>query len=1290
MKILATADWHIGNFKGPEKNGVNLRTLDTKRCLDVLVEKAETERPELSLISGDIFHTGKTWSDRCCDEVIMATEIIERLAGVSGHVIVMQGTKNHDGDGQFKVLQMHFASWKNVSVVVLPEVIKTNCADIAVLPGFDRGIYRSKHPGLGKEEENEVFTQELTNIVLGLRAQCDSGKPAILMAHYTVPGCNIESGQTQLLTQFEPVISRESLQAAAYDLVALGHIHRPQLVDGTDNVYYSGAINAYNFNDEGQERGFWIHHFENGAFGRDGMVFTDSEFVKTPYREFVTFHFTDTDITAINLGNIDEVAMNWWRWNGAVTGKIVRILYECSVEKHKAFNAAILEKVLYEDGAFYVSGITPERVEASADRTDLSQQTDPEENLRISLEEKQVEPEMIERLLQKAQPIISQAMASDTAAAFFGVFKPIEIEVKNYRTYVEESFNFEDIQFCTINGSNGAGKSSLFMDAIIDCIFEEPREGKSTSVKVPWLRNDEKVRSGYIAFTFAIGDQTYRITRTRAKSGKGTLNLAELVAGEWEDRSREKFNETQEDIEKLIGVDSMTFKSCALIMQDQYGLFLQAKKEDRMVVLGNLLGLGIYDDMEHIAKDKSVDVNRRVAAKKQSIKVYADNILSIGKPQEELATAEILQQSLDCQLESKNQEKETATFLLNGKFAALERLAKVKEDINNLGERKRTAELNRGNQNDIIAECDRILADEPEITTKVARYRQLVEKEKQLIEGATLYNAKASEAFTIGIEAEKAAQEVEGYRRESDDLKRQISAFEDQVDRTEIESMVAEYQQEKERLDKLYALSQEYAQLTEQRDRAEYALNTKRNAYAERERLLAGEQTALERKASLLADSGCLDLNNARCRFLADAVEAKAALRDYPGKFAELKRERSAVLVNLEAELQTLNSIRDNLGYSKAALDDSQHKCNTLKSYEEKLKTLQEHESRIALIKASYVNAQLNLSGAEKRLSTLKLRVEEVNEELLKYKALHTEYEHVLQNIRTLEPWLEKESRLPVAKERKATAEKRVHEIVEEVVVIENDIRKKQEQAETERAMAAGIEELKVQVSYLQADADRITRKSKDNQIIIGGLKQKIEEVRRMQATIEAVQSEIIALAEDAADYDILRQSFGQDGIPHQIIRTVIPKLSATANNILGQMTGGQLGVDFVTEKVLKSNSKKEVVTLDIFIEEFGKSSLPYLSKSGGEKVKASLSVILALAEMKASTAGIQFGMLFIDEPPFLDADGIQAYCDALEIIRDRYPNIKVMAITHDPTMKSRFPQNLDVVKTEHGSKVIY
>ena len=37
MKILHTADWHIGSFKGPEQDGVNLRSMDTLKCLEEVV-----------------------------------------------------------------------------------------------------------------------------------------------------------------------------------------------------------------------------------------------------------------------------------------------------------------------------------------------------------------------------------------------------------------------------------------------------------------------------------------------------------------------------------------------------------------------------------------------------------------------------------------------------------------------------------------------------------------------------------------------------------------------------------------------------------------------------------------------------------------------------------------------------------------------------------------------------------------------------------------------------------------------------------------------------------------------------------------------------------------------------------------------------------------------------------------------------------------------------------------------------------------------------------------------------
>ena len=974
MKIYHSGDWHIGNFKGPEKEGVNLRSLDTRRCLEFMAERAEQERPGLVLVPGDIFHAGKTWSDRCCDEVVMAIDIITRLAATAGQVVVMRGTPNHDGIGPFKVLKTYFDSIENVHIVVNPEVIQTEYADIAVLPGFDRGVYRAKFPGLGKEEENEVFSQELGKIVMGLRAQCRGDRPAVLMAHYTVPGCNTESGQSQLLTQFEPIIPPEALSATNYDLVALGHIHRPQLVPGFDNVYYSGSINANNFNDEEQKRGFWIHHAEQGAFGREGMIFTDSEFVKTPYREFTTFRFTDADITEIISGHMDEVAMNYWRWNGAVANKIVRVLYECSAEKQKAFNAALLEKALYEDGAFWVSGIAPERIEASADRTDLSQETDPEVNLKAYLEEKGIAQEDIERLILKARPIIAEALAAETGAAFSGMFVPIEIEVKNYRAYAEEKFSFKDIQFCTINGQNGAGKSSLFMDAIIDCIYEEPREGKSTSVKVPWLRNDEGVRSGYIAFTFSIGGKVYRITRTRAKSGKGTLNLAELVAGEWEDRSQEKFNDTQADIEQLIGVDSMTFKSCALIMQDQYGLFLQAKKEERMVILSNLLGLGIYSSMEALAKEQSADYKQWINGKKQTIKVQSDNILAFGKPDEELAEAKEGLRGVESSVQIKKLELQNANLHLGTMRAAEERYHTIMRDIASMENKKRVAESGKSAEDATVQACDKVLAEESVILENAGKYRSLVEQEKELIEGSAVYEAKSAELDRINGQISEAEKVIADYRQTLTEYQSRLKSTEPQESQEEIKSKAAEYQAKKKLLDSMYALSRRATDLQDKRSRCAWVLDSKKAYFNEQERALLAEKSSLRKRMELLENSGCIDMEKASCRFLTDALQAKAEFELYPQKLEALAEERDKALEALEKEVEAVDIEIRKLNFSEEKLDALQGECGSLEIYMEKLKELEHWESQTALIKVRIEGIQLNIGNTKKNLSELKSR----------------------------------------------------------------------------------------------------------------------------------------------------------------------------------------------------------------------------------------------------------------------------------------------------------------------------
>ena len=76
------------------------------------------------------------------------------------------------------------------------------------------------------------------------------------------------------------------------------------------------------------------------------------------------------------------------------------------------------------------------------------------------------------------------------------------------------------------------------------------------------------------------------------------------------------------EIINILGMDSLTLRSCALIMQDQYGLFLQADKESRMNILGNILGLGIYGDMENIARNKATEINREIRQNNLEVENY--------------------------------------------------------------------------------------------------------------------------------------------------------------------------------------------------------------------------------------------------------------------------------------------------------------------------------------------------------------------------------------------------------------------------------------------------------------------------------------------------------------------------------------------------------------------------------------------------------------------------------------------------------------------------------------------
>lgn len=1235
MKILHTADWHIGQFKGPVVDGVNLRSQDTVKCLEYMVDVAIKERPDIVCISGDIFHQEQIGPVRYSDEMIHATNIITSLAHFAGYVIVMRGTPNHDGSGQFRVLKRMLLNVNNVCVVTEPFVIKTKYADIACIPGFDKQEFRAKFPGLSADEENLAWTKYISDMVFALRAECE--KTPILMAHYTVPGCNMESGQTSFFTNFEPVIPREALIAARYEAVLLGHIHRPQIIEGFDNVFYSGAINAMNFNDEGQDRGFWIHEFNEKGTLVKGHRYT------TPYRQFRTITWDPDEVGDY----IREGAMYLHRTGISedVTDKIVRVRYSCTSEQKKALNIPLLQKNLYELGAFYVADIEAESTIDITNRGLLSEESDPRLNLKKWLEEKTFKNP--DKIVELAEPIIAEAMKQSTTAEIHGVFKPVSISVRNYRNYKEENFDFSDISFCTINGVNGAGKSSLFMDAIVDCLFEETREGDCKA----WIRGTEDARSGSIEFIFDIGEKRFRVVRTRTKSGKPTLNLSQYQkeSADWMNLSKERIIDTQAEIEKLLGMDSMTFRSCALIMQDQYGLFLQAKKDERIAILGNLLGLGIYGVMELDSKKKLSEQRKELASKKEAVRIKTDFIKSKGDPESELQKAEEDIQQLNKDIEDLS---DTQGQLLN-KHAQIEKAEqecrKASEELDDCHKRRRSISDEISSKTQILENCNAALESANEVREKAAEYKQLSEQIIELEKDVLNHDNAKRNLAGYNADIQNCQNIINDAKRRNNDIANLIEQLKAELP-DNLEEKLTELAQARTQCEEL----QEKRHLTsvaEQELQQIRATYSQRISEAENRRKYRLDRISeIRQQEEFMKNSGCPDIDRASCRFLAKAIDDVKSLPEEADHLEKCEEEIAALRIKRDEEISKKQDEICIIGYDAERLELLIRKARALVKYENLKKDAEKKKLEIARLETEKNTNSKTIGQYEEILLELNIKAQKATDIVAALSDSVIKHDDAVCKRNSVAHFADQEKELPVYEERKQHIDKRLTELYQErskedanELVLHNNLREAEIKLEELRKDIEGSEALEEVERRLKSTKETLEKA----QIQKGVLTQRVEDVEAMRSEIALLNKGIAVAAEKADCYEALKQAFSQDGVPHQIIRNIIPHITDTTNNILGQMTGGTMGVEFVMERTVKGKDGDKA-TLDVLINEYGKTTLPYASKSGGEKVKASLAVILALSEIKATAAGIQLGMLFIDEPPFLDDEGAQAYVDAL------------------------------------------
>lgn len=1261
IKVLHTGDIHLGDMAGPTRDGENLRRLDTLACMDNIVDTARREGPHISIVAGDLFNRSRVWADTALDDVNDALErFILPLSEHSDALVLLFGTMNHDNPRAFEVIRKATADIPQIHIYTTPKVeeITTSAGPVQIMavPGFDKGRLRLFCPGADKETENRNATALVNDIILGLSTEIDKSKPSVMVAHYTVSGSEADNGSTFLAGQ-DVVILPGTIDAAGVDLACFGHIHKPQKLLSNTPAYYCGSPNQLTFNDEGTEHGFWLHTFFDTKEAGIG-----SQFIRTPERQHYTIRLKEKDVASfISTGEYQPPA--------GVGDTIIRLRYSCTSEQEKAFNRAELQRQLMTAGAFYVAEITPEDIEDLAARDQMTEHDGPAECLARWMSANEITGERYNRLLELAAPIIKRADDGRDDSKHTGAFIPRTVEVKNYRSYTAATFDFEPVHMAMVNGQNGVGKSSLFMDAIADCLFEQTRKEDIGG----WVRDGTK--SGSITFSFGMGGQEYRVIRTRTKAGRGTLALHRLSGetGAWEDESDTTLKLTQTKIIRLLGMDCNTFCSIALIRQDAYGLFLDADSDRRMEVLSALLGLDVFNRMNEDARAKSKEQRQKIAAAKERVKMLGEQIGERDSLLEE-----------DGELARQTEELEGAIREAEVNLKAAESANALKKELERQAAEKSRQAVDLGHECqkkiDVLHELERQVADARtrangleaaeeaarrlEASTALAESLAPVEeRNKELLNERGLARKALADTYAAIQRLEAAKHQHEGIRGR----------------RGEIEAALVELKTINERMEATREMMRQSEATGKARQEAKAAIDQ----HVANSRVRIGELSArleaAKAEAGKLDDSGCPNPAGATCKFLISAVAAQAAIPELSVTLEEMRAED-------RAEYQRLMDTYQKAKEADDALGDPMELVMSIDAERRRLQAVADLAPSLAAADAKVEEIVAALEDNRRTAEELEVRVDNIDSELQGLIVDLTTLEKLNTAISGAKPLA---ATLGDCKVAASTVEALTPQIERLTAEIE-DIQKKWEQAEAEarelRGRVLSVEggggALRLQ-SLIHVHRKTVT----DYATQRGTIKAKLDAISDAEAQMAELRKSIEETATVLDDYTVLGQAFSIDGIPYMIIRGVVPEIMRQSNDILAAMTGGRMAVDIRTEREQKS-TKQIVNSLEVWINTITGGNRPYQSHSGGEKVKIALAVTLGLADVKARRAGVQLGMLFIDEPPFLDADGTEAYADALVSMASRNPNMRILAISHDPTMKARFSQNIVVTAGEDGSTV--
>lgn len=289
IRLIHFADLHLGveNYgRLDPQTGLPGRVMDFLRCLDFLVETALREEVDLVLFAGDAYKI----RDPSPTHQREFARRIRRLAEAGIQVFLLVG--NHDLPGAtnraHSVDIFHTLAVPNVTVADRPRLhlleTRRGPVQVVAIPWLthNRILLREEYRGLSMEEIYQEVVRRVEAFLTGEKGaigQLDREVPAVLAFHGTVQGAVYGSEQSVLLGR-DIVLPPSLVRQPGLDYVALGHIHKHQVLWKDPPVVYAGSMERVDFGEEKEEKGFVLAEVRPGG--------TTYQFVPTPARPMRT------------------------------------------------------------------------------------------------------------------------------------------------------------------------------------------------------------------------------------------------------------------------------------------------------------------------------------------------------------------------------------------------------------------------------------------------------------------------------------------------------------------------------------------------------------------------------------------------------------------------------------------------------------------------------------------------------------------------------------------------------------------------------------------------------------------------------------------------------------------------------------------------------------------------------------------------------------------------------------------------------------------------------------------